>query len=92
MREEPKDSDRWEIGGGHVMWLVAPVCVALSTTLFALVRRPLWMALWLAPVVVFSLGAVIARRRRHRPLYLVCVALAGVAALLAAVAALMPAE
>lgn len=92
MREEPRNADRWESGGGHVMWLVAPVCVALSTTLFALVRRPLWMALWLAPVVVFSLGAVIARRRRHRPLYLVCVALAAVAALLAAVAAMMPAE
>lgn len=85
MREEPRNADRWESGGGHVMWLVAPVCVAL-------VRRPLWMALWLAPVVVLSWCAVLARRRRHRPLYLVCVALAAVAALLAAVAALMPAE
>ena len=92
MREEPKDSDRWEIGGGHVMWLVAPACVAMNAALFALVRRPAEMALWLAPVVVLSWCAVLARRRRHRPLYLVCVALAAVAALLAAVAALMPAE
>ncbi len=92
MREEPRNADRWESGGGHVMWLVAPVCVALSTTLFALVRRPAEMALWLAPVVVLSWCAVLARRRRHQPLYLACVFLAAVAALLAVVASLMPSE
>lgn len=64
---------------------------AATATLFALLKQPVTMALWLAPVVLFSVCALLAKRRRNRPLYLLCVFFSAVTALFAAVAAMTPA-
>lgn len=76
-------------GGDHLqLHVMLPLLWGLFVVT-VLVQRPLWMLGWLAPVVVFTLGAVFAKKR-NRPTYFICVLLTALSALIATVAAMMP--
>ncbi len=90
MSDENRGGEKWESGGGHVVLVLPLVFLGANAVLISLMQRPGAMALWLAPVALFALGALVARRRRHRPLYLACVFLSAMAALFAVCAALIP--
>jgi hypothetical protein len=80
-------------GGDHLAYNVALLGVILGVGCAVgadLVRRPLWMLGWLAPVFVLALCAIVAKKR-NRPAYLICVFLTAVAGLFAMMASCTPA-